>query len=100
MPVNFIDVTLDLGTESHKPYRKPNDRPLYVHVDSNHPPNALKHIPLGLPTYPALKKPSTEQPPTTGMPSERADTSTGLKWPLKVSLTHVETPQIESRRGK
>ena len=37
MAVNFLDVTLDLGTGSHKPYRKPNDRPLYVHVGSNHP---------------------------------------------------------------
>ena len=48
MAVNFLDVTLDLGTESYKPYRKPNDRPLYVHVDSNHPPNVLKQIPLGI----------------------------------------------------
>ena len=46
--VNFLDVTLDLGTESHKPYRKPNDRPLYVHVGANHPQNVLKQIPLGI----------------------------------------------------
>ena len=48
MAVNFLDVTLDLGTGSHKPYRKPNDRPLYVHVGSNHPPNVLKQIPIGI----------------------------------------------------
>ena len=48
MAVNFLDVTLDLSNESYKPYRKPNDKPLYVHVDSNHPPNVLKQIPLGI----------------------------------------------------
>ena len=43
--VNFLDVTLDLQRETFKPYRKPNDRPLYVHRLSNHPPNVLKAIP-------------------------------------------------------
>ena len=43
--VNFLDVTLDLQRELFKPYRKPNDRPLYVHKLSNHPPSVLKAIP-------------------------------------------------------
>ena len=43
--VNFLDVTLDLEKEIFKPYRKPNDRPLYIHRHSNHPPNVLKAIP-------------------------------------------------------
>lgn len=43
--VNFLDVTLDLQKELFKPYRKPNDRPLYVHKLSNHPPNVIKAIP-------------------------------------------------------
>ena len=42
---NFLDVTLDLKENTHAPYRKPNDTPLYVHVDSNHPPNVIKQIP-------------------------------------------------------
>ena len=42
---NFLDVTLDLTERTHAPYRKPNDTPLYVHVDSNHPPNVIKEIP-------------------------------------------------------
>ena len=46
--VNFLDVTLDLTNESHKPYRKPNDRPLYVHVESNHPQSVIKQIPKGI----------------------------------------------------
>ena len=27
---NFLDITLDLANEKFKPYRKPNDQPLYV----------------------------------------------------------------------
>ena len=46
--VNFLDVTLDLCSESFMPYRKPNDKPLYVHVLSNHPPNVIKQIPQGI----------------------------------------------------
>ena len=46
--VDFLDVTLDLSKESFRPYRKPNDKPLYVNVGSNHPPNVLKQIPKGI----------------------------------------------------
>ena len=42
---DFLDVTLDLTKGTHAPYRKPNDTPLYVHVDSNHPPSIIKEIP-------------------------------------------------------
>ena len=35
-------------TGLHKPYRKPNDVPMYVHAQSNHPPTVLKHIPSSI----------------------------------------------------
>ena len=34
---NSLDVTLNLNDGTYKPYRKPNDTPLYIHKDSNHP---------------------------------------------------------------
>ena len=43
--VNFLDITIDLRTGIHKPYMKPNNSPLYVHKDSNHPPSIVKNIP-------------------------------------------------------
>ena len=46
--VDYLDVTLDLETGVHKPYRKPGDRPLYVSAHSNHPPQVLKNIPSGI----------------------------------------------------
>ena len=45
---NFLDVTMDLEQENYAPYRKPNDRPLYVHRESNHPPNILREIPKSI----------------------------------------------------
>ena len=46
--VNYLDVTLDLQAEIFRPFRKPNDRPLYVHAQSNHPPINLTAIPKGV----------------------------------------------------
>ena len=46
--VNFLDVTLDLNTGKFKPYSKPSNTPLYVHSQSNHPPNILRNIPAAI----------------------------------------------------
>ena len=46
--VNFLDVTLDLNTGKFKPYSKPPTTPLYVHSQSNHPPNILTNIPAAI----------------------------------------------------
>ena len=42
---DFLDVTLDLNSGKYFPYRKPNDKPIYVNTKSNHPPTILKQIP-------------------------------------------------------
>ena len=36
---------MSLKTGERKPYMKPNNTPLYVHKQSNHPPNIIKNIP-------------------------------------------------------
>ncbi len=43
--VNFLDVTFDLNNENFKPYRKPNDDPLYINRHSKHPPSIIKQLP-------------------------------------------------------
>ena len=43
--VNFLDVTFDLNNAKHKPYRKPNDDPLYINRHSNHPPSITRQLP-------------------------------------------------------
>ena len=46
--VNFLDVNLDLSNGLFKPFMKPNDVPLYVHSQSNHPKKVLENIPLAV----------------------------------------------------
>ena len=46
--VDFLDVTLDLKSNTFRPYKKPNDSLLYVHTPSNHPPQILKLLPAAI----------------------------------------------------
>ena len=46
--VNFLDINLNLETGIFKPYTKPNETPLYVHKQSDHPPSILMNIPLSV----------------------------------------------------
>ena len=39
---DFLDVTLNLKTEKHWSFRKPNDEQLYININSNHPPSIKK----------------------------------------------------------
>ena len=44
----FLDVTFDVSTGKYKPYRKPNDDPLYINKHSNHPPSILRQLPTSI----------------------------------------------------
>ena len=46
--VDFLDVTFDLYNNLYKPYREPNDNPIYINKQSNHPPNVLKQLPKSI----------------------------------------------------
>ena len=48
--VNFLDVTLNLTTGTFRPYRKPNDHPIYINTNSNHPPSVMKQVPKSVST--------------------------------------------------
>ena len=43
-----MDITLDLKTGKHHPFRKPNDQPTYINKQSNHPPTIIKHLPSAI----------------------------------------------------
>ena len=43
--VDYLDVTLDLANNTYRPYKKPNDKIIYIHKDSNHPLNIKKELP-------------------------------------------------------
>ena len=42
---DFLDVKLNLETHQYCPYRKPGDTPIYINVESNHPPTIIKEVP-------------------------------------------------------
>jgi len=46
--VQYLDVELNLNDGSFKPYLKPNDNPLYVNIDSSHPPSIISNIPKAI----------------------------------------------------
>ena len=43
--VDFLDVTFDLRLNKYSPFKKPDEIPLYVNSNSNHPPCIIKRIP-------------------------------------------------------
>ena len=43
--VQFLDIELDLINNTYRPYKKPNDNPMYINVKSNHPLSIIKQIP-------------------------------------------------------
>lgn len=48
MPIRKLStsrMSLSLVNDKHAPYKKPNNTPLYVHVESNHLPGIIKNIP-------------------------------------------------------
>ena len=48
--VNYLDVTLNLTTGKYYPYRKPDNNPLYINANSNHPPSVIRQIPASIST--------------------------------------------------
>ena len=42
---DFLDVELNLNTGKFKPFRKPNDHPIYINSKSNHPKIIIKQLP-------------------------------------------------------
>ena len=48
--VNYLDGSLNLKDGTFRPYHKPEDQIQYIHMESNHPPNIIKHIPASIET--------------------------------------------------
>ena len=46
--VDFLDVRFNLTNNTYEPYRKPNNEPVYININSNHPPNILKELPRSI----------------------------------------------------
>lgn len=43
---DFLDISFDLNTGLHRPFRKEDTPPVYINVDSNHNPSIKKNLPV------------------------------------------------------
>ena len=74
---DFLDVTFDIYKNIYKPCRKPNNSPIYINKNSNHPPNILKqnncrnHLPNFYQKYRPVRKFSINQIRFTAKYSKR-----------------------------
>ena len=46
--VGFLDVCFNLVINTYQPYRQPNNKPVYIHKQSNHSSNILKELPKSI----------------------------------------------------
>ena len=52
--VDFLDLNLNLKTEPYKPFKKPNNDPIYIYIyryldiNLNYPPQILKQLPKSI----------------------------------------------------
>ena len=46
--VNFLDITFNLRSGTNRSYKTANDKVLYVHTLSNHPPQVIRLFPLSI----------------------------------------------------
>ena len=42
---DFLDITLNVQNRTYRPYKKPDDKLLYICSSSNHPPQIIKQLP-------------------------------------------------------
>ena len=95
---DFLDVTLDLCTGKYYPYRKPNDRPLYVNANSNHPPTILKQLPTMVNTRLSLLSINEDEFDKAKPLYENALKSSGFNKYLKFENT--QTTRLRNRSRK
>ena len=46
--IDLFNLTLNLKTDSSQPFRKPNSNPIYIDINSKHPPQILKQLPKSI----------------------------------------------------
>ena len=45
---DFLDARFNLNGQTYEPYRKPNNEPVYINIQSNHPPDTIADIPKAI----------------------------------------------------
>ena len=100
--MNFLDINLDLLTDTFKPYMKDNENPIYVHRNSNHPKRILENIPKSVNLR--LSKISSDKKvfDSTKGPYQEALIKSGYNYPLEYDppVTDGQTNRKKNRGRK
>ena len=81
--VDFLDVTFNLSMDTYKPFMKPGDYPRYVDLQSDHPPQVHKILPLGVQTRLSTNSSSKEMFDAAAPPYQAALNQAGYPHTLE-----------------
>ena len=98
--VNFLDITLDLKSNSYKIFRKENHKPCYINIESNHPPKIKKELPKMIERRLVELSSSKEMFEAEKIVYEDALKSAGYKYQISFNENNVNHPQGENQRRK
>ena len=95
--VDFLDVTLNLQNGTYRPYKKANDKLLYNHSSSNHPPQIIKQLPNSISERLSKNSSNQEVFNTAKVEYEDALKKSGYNVDLKYTDNKSEKPKTRKR---
>ena len=95
--VDFLDVTLNLQNGTYRPYKKANDKLLYIHSSSNHPPQIIKQLPNSISERLSKNSSNQEVFNTAKVEYEDALKKSGYNVDLKYTDNKSEKPKTRKR---
>ena len=95
--VDFLDVTLNLQNGTYRPYKKANDKLLYIHSSSNHPPQIIKQLPNSISERLSKNSSNQEVFNTAKVEYEDALKKSGYNIDLKYTDNKSEKPKMRKR---
>ena len=96
--MDLLDVTLDLITGKYYPYRKPNNHPIYVNANFNHPRTILTQLPTMMNTRLSSLSINEEEFNKAKPLYKKALKSSGFNKNLKVESTETTLSQNDKEK--
>ena len=91
--VDFLDATLNLQNGTYRRYKRANDKLLYIHSSSNHPPQIIKQLPNSISERLSKKSSNQEVFNTAKVEYEDALKKSGYNVDLKYTNKKSEKPK-------
>ena len=95
--VDFLDVALNLQNYTYSPYKKANDKLLYIHSSSNLPPQIIKQLPNSISERLSKNSSNQEVFNTAKVEYEDALKKSGYNVDLKYTNNKSEKPKTRKR---